>query len=232
MEKISRAIILAAGYGSRLEPVSKNVPKPLIRVNGIVMIESIIESLLDAGIKDIIIVVGYLKEQFIYLNKKYNVKLIENKFYNKSNNISSLFSCKDFLDKASYIIEGDQIIYNKDIFKSNNVKNSGYFVHKICSFSKEWILEVEKNKIVNCYKNGNDKGWELHGVSKWNANDLKKIKSFLEKYFYDYSNVFWDEIALVLKKEDFNLTIFEINKDDLVEIDTYDELRRIDSSYE
>ena len=94
MEKISRAIILAAGYGSRLEPVSKNVPKPLIRVNGIVMIESIIESLLDAGIKDIIIVVGYLKEQFIYLNKKYNVKLIENKFYNKSNNISSLFSSK------------------------------------------------------------------------------------------------------------------------------------------
>ena len=108
------AIIVAAGFGSRLRPLTYSTPKPLIEVFNQPMIEKNIEFLLEKGIDDINVIVGYAKERFEYLREKYQgVKLIYNEKYNEYNNIYSLYLVKDYLED-SYIIEG-AFLYNKKI---------------------------------------------------------------------------------------------------------------------
>lgn len=117
MNKIKRAIIMASGLGTRLHPLTLTVPKPLLRVGGVVMIESIIDGLLANNISEIHIVTGHLKDCFSYLPDKYpnaDIDLIFNEYYQECNNISSLYVARNFLDETM-IIDGDQIIKNQKV---------------------------------------------------------------------------------------------------------------------
>lgn len=76
-----RAIILAAGMGSRLRPLTLNTPKPLIKINNESIIERQIKFIREIGINEIIVVTGYLKEEFEFLKEKYGVKIIYNDKY-------------------------------------------------------------------------------------------------------------------------------------------------------
>lgn len=84
MEKVNKAIIMAAGLGNRLFPVTNNTPKPMVKVNVVRMIDTIIDALHENGITEIYIVVGYLKDQFEKLNDKYNgLDFIINPYFEK-----------------------------------------------------------------------------------------------------------------------------------------------------
>ena len=125
MHKVTKAIIMAAGLGKRMQPVTLETPKPLIKVNGVRMIDTVIRGLHANGITDIYIVIGYLKEQFKILTEEYSgVTLIENPFYGTCNNISSLYVARAYLEDT-IILDGDQIIYNSDIL-SPEFERSGY----------------------------------------------------------------------------------------------------------
>ncbi|NLA73501.1 MAG: NTP transferase domain-containing protein, partial [Clostridiales bacterium] len=107
--KVDNAIILAAGFGSRFVPLTYETPKGLLEVKGKPMLERQIEQVLEKGIEEIIIVVGYMKERFDYLIDKYNVKLVYNPEFSTKNNLASLYCVRDFL-KNSYILVADNWI--------------------------------------------------------------------------------------------------------------------------
>ena len=117
MHKAERAIIMAAGMGNRMKPVTLSTPKPLIQVNGRRMIDTVIEGLHNNGIFEIYVVVGYLKDKFKPLEEQYEgLTLVENPYFDTCNNISSLYAVRDKIENA-IILDGDQIIYNDKILK-------------------------------------------------------------------------------------------------------------------
>ena len=122
---------MASGLGTRLRPLTLTVPKPLLKVGGVVMIESIIDGLLANNISEIHIVTGYLKDCFSYLPDKYpnaDIDLIFNEYYQECNNISSLYVTRNFLDETM-IIDGDQIIKNQKVltpFILHKVRTNGF----------------------------------------------------------------------------------------------------------
>lgn len=233
MSNVERAIILAAGKGTRLKPITLTTPKPLIEVNGKRMIETIIDALVENNIKEIYIVLGYMKEKFYYLKNKYsNIKFIENSYYDECNNISSLYVARDFLENC-IIMDADQIVYNKKML-FREFEYSGYCCSWEKNYTKEWVLSTDNDGIViNCSTNGGKDGWKLYSVSRWNANDGIKLKKLLVEEFINKRNryIYWDDIALNIYPEEFELKVYEINEKDLLEIDSIDELSQVDLRY-
>ena len=229
---IERAIIMAAGFGSRLNPATSNTPKPLVKVNGQRMIDSIVSALHDNEIYEIYVVVGYLKEQFYEWVKQYNgITIIENPLFDKCNNISSLYAARDHIENA-IIIDGDQIISDSSIF-DRNFNRSGYN----CTWSEdetnEWLMTVENNVVIKCSRTGGSKGWQLFGISRWTKEDGKKLKRHLEVEFDKNKNhqIYWDDVALFCHLEDYKLGIYPMKDKSVIEIDSFEELCAIDSSY-
>ncbi len=231
MNKVERAIIMAAGLGKRMQPLTLKTPKPLICINGEPMIESIIKALQQNGIEEIHIVVGYLKEQFDYLKEKYKVDLIENPYFNKYNNISSLFVARDYIEN-SIILDGDQIVKNPDILKKE-FELSGYNAVWTETDTDEWLMQVEDGVVKSCSRNGGKRGWQLFSVSRWTKEDGNKLKHDLEKEFLENGNtdIYWDDVAMFCHFENYKLGIYEMNKNDIVEVDSIKELSEIDSTY-
>lgn len=113
--RVKRAVFIAARFGSRLVPITLNTPKPLIRVKGKRLIDSLLDAVIAAGIEEIYIVRGYLTEQFDQLLYKYPmIKFIENPAYNESNNISSIVWA-NYLLRNAYVLEADLLPYNKKL---------------------------------------------------------------------------------------------------------------------
>lgn len=231
MNRVKRAIILAAGEGSRLRPITLNTPKPLVVVNGKRIIDTIIDGLHVNGINEIYIVVGYQKEKFYILKEKYpNIVIIENKEYATTNNISSLYLARDYIEDC-IIMDADQIIFNNDILKTEFNK-SGYSCAWVNSYTKEWLVNINNDKVIDhCNKNGGLKGWRLYSVSRWNKEDGEKLRRCLELEYKKNRDIYWDEIVLFIHRKEFELELYEVNKEDIIEIDTVEELIELDKSY-
>lgn len=232
MHKAVRAIIMAAGKGERMHPLTEKVPKPLIRVNGRRMIDSVIEGLRANGIFEIYIVVGHLKEQFEELKILYpGVELIENPYYETCNNISSLYAVRDHLENCM-ILDGDQIIYDPSIL-APEFERSGYNAVWTDEETTEWLMTVENGIVTGCSRTGGSRGWQLYSISRWSAEDGAKLKKHLELEFDVKKNrqIYWDDVAMFCHPEEYTLGIRPMRAEDIIEIDSLEELIAADPTY-
>lgn len=231
--RVKRAIIMAAGFGNRMKPVTLKTPKPLVRVNGVRMIDTVINGLHENGIYEIYIVVGYLKEQFQTLTDEYEgITLIENPYYRECNNISSLYVARDHIEEAM-ILDGDQIIYNNKIL-SPEFDRSGYNSVWTDGQTDEWLQTVENGVVTSCSRTGGKCGWQLYSISRWTKEDGLRLKKHIELEFETNANrqIYWDDVALFCYPEEYELGIRPMKKEDIIEVDDLNELIALDKSYE
>ena len=204
MNKLERAIIMAAGIGKRMQPVTLEIPKPLVKVNGTRMIDTVIQGLHKNGITEIYVEVRYQKEKFATLKEEYpNLKLIENPYYDTCNNISSLYVAREHIEN-SIILDGDQIIYNSNILEPE-FEYSGYNAVWTEKLTDEWLMEVEKGFVKHCSRTGGTKGWQLFSISRWSKEDARKLKRHLEIEFEEKKNrqIYWDDLAMFCYPEEY-----------------------------
>ena len=228
---VKRAIIMAAGIGRRMQPLTFETPKPLVKVNGVKMIDTVVDGLRTNGISEIYVVVGHLKEQFLEWGKEKGVQIIENPYYDTCNNISSLYVAREHLGDC-IILDGDQIIYNPAILDSHFTL-SGYNAVWREGETNEWLMDVEDGVVKSCSRTGGSRGWQLYSISRWTSEDGERLRRHLE-YEFDRGNrqIYWDDVAMFCHFEDYKLGIREMKSSDIIEIDGLDELVAIDHSYQ
>ena len=228
---VKRAIIMAAGLGNRMKPLTLKTPKPLIKVNGKRMIDSVVDALEANGIREIYVVVGHLKEQFYtWAKERDGIQIIENPYYNTCNNIASLYVAREHLEDC-IILDGDQIIFNPRILDPHFTL-SGYNAVWCEGNTNEWLMKVENGVVQSCSRTGGTGGWQLYSVSRWNAEDGRKLRKHLE-FEFERGNrdIYWDDVAMFCHFDEYTLGIKEMQYDDIIEIDDFDELVAIDKSY-
>ena len=233
-EKVSvvkRAIIMAAGTGKRMMPLTLEVPKPLVKVNGVRMIDTVVDGLYENNIYDIYVVVGHLKNQFYeWANGKTGVTIIENPYYRTCNNISSLFVAREYLEDC-IILDGDQYIYNSNILDAR-FTYSGYNAVWCENTTDEWLLTVDNGLITGCSRTGGINGWQLYSISRWTAKDGRKLRKHLEHEFNSGNKqLYWDDVVMFCHFNEYKLGIRKMENGDVIEIDDLDELIQIDKSY-
>lgn len=218
------AIILAAGMGTRLRPLTNDRPKCLVAVNGVPMVERQIQFLKEKGIDDITLISGYKAESLAYLKDRYGVDIVFNDRYDTCNNINSLYIVKERF-RDTYVLEGD-VYMDKNVLLSE-VSQSTYFARKK-KYENEWGLEVNNSNRLVKINIGAGEGFLMSGISYWKKEDCQKIISHMEDVYAtkDYTNLYWDNMVLDIYPE-LDIHVREI--EGIYEIDTPEELKEVEN---
>jgi len=229
--RAKRAVFIAAGFGSRLVPITLNTPKPLVRVHGKRIIDTLIDACLEAGIDDIYIVRGYLAEQFDQLLYKYPmIKFLENPIYNEANNISSALIARHMLSNA-YVLEADLLLSNPSIIQKYHYSSDFLAIRK--DRTDDWCFEVENGIIVE-QKVGGENCWQMVGISYWSESDGQKLAEDIPFVFAmpGGKERYWEQVPICYRKENYTVEVVECYDADILEIDTFRELKAIDKAYD
>lgn len=228
--RVKRAVIFAAGFGLRMIPVTLDVPKPLVEVNGIRIIDRLIDALVAKDITDITVVRGYLKEKFDVLLTKYPfLNFVDNDSYETENNISSALLAGEKVDNC-YICAGDLLVSNPAVIKKYHYRSN--YLASFALETDDWCFDFNKGFAEN-YRKGGTYCFNQYEIAYWNAEDSKKLREdwATEYEKEDGKDLFWEFIPLVRCKEKYEVEIRECSKADIMEIDNFYELCEIDTSY-
>ncbi|MDR5588580.1 sugar phosphate nucleotidyltransferase [Clostridium aquiflavi] len=221
-----RAILVAAGMGTRLRPLTNTIPKSLVEVNGISLLERQIINLKEIGIDEIVVLTGYLHEKFDNLVKKYNLIKIINDKYDVYNNIYTMYLAREYLHDA-FVIDADNYI-NKNFLPKAKPEHSEYYSACKENIVGEWILKYdESDKLyrVDIGKDGNEPDYIMSGASYWSEKDGKviaeKIAQKVEQE--EFKDLYWDDIV-VENLNNLDIYVNKIGCNDIFEIDSLEDL--------
>ena len=231
--RAKRVVFIAAGFGSRLVPITFNTPKPLVRVHGVRIIDRLIDACLEAGINEIYVVRGYLAELFDQLLYKYPmIKFLENPLYNEANNISSALVARYLLSNA-YVFEADLLISNPKIIRKYHYSSDFLAIKK--ERTDDWCFRVKDGVIAEEKVGGEgDDIWQMVGISYWNEIDGHKLSQDIPDVYASPGGRerYWEQVPLVYRKEHYAVQVLPCTEEDIVEIDTFKELKAIDKTYD
>lgn len=228
---MKNAIILAAGKSNRFAPFTYEKPKGLFRVKGEILIERQIEQLRAAGVKDIYVVVGYMKEKFFYLEKKYGVNLLINNTFAEKGNLYSLYVARKFLANT-FICCADHY-FKENPFLDENLNNISY---RACSYRlgkfREFAIEYSDADVITDIAVGGENKMAMVGHAYFNQGFSKHFRRFMEQEINDFgiSSMFWEEFYAKHRKE---LTLYkkEYQIQDILEFDNIEDLCQFDSEF-
>ena len=217
------AIILAAGFGMRMVPINTETPKGLLEIKGERLIECTIRQLHEVGITEIYVVVGFMKEQYEYLIDEYGVDLIVAPDYASKNNLHSLKTAADHLSN-SYIIPCD-IWCEKNPYSRNELY-SWYMVSDLVDDDSTVRVNRKQELVVQKEQAG---GNAMIGICYLLEAEAAIVRERLEELGRDsrYDGAFWEET--LYRKDRMIVTARVVHAADAVEINTYEQLREIDS---
>lgn len=209
-------VILSAGMGTRLMPLTKEIPKPLLEVNGMTLLERMIRNLMNENVRQFIVIVGYNKQKVIDLAPKLEEKhsisitILENEKYDTTNTSVSTYIASKYLEENLaedfILVNGDNVVDPEIIARIAERKNTSLIVDNVKDLNEESFKLIIKNETFNEEKtiaNGTIKeiGKEIDipsstgefiGVSKVSKNDLAKFNSILEGLIEEDEQNYYD----------------------------------------
>lgn len=228
--RVDNAIILAAGMSTRFVPVSYELPKGLISVKGDVLVERLIEQLQEAGVREIVLVVGYMMDKFFYLRDKYGVKLVVNNEYATKNTHSSIYAARDYL--------GNTYICCSDNYYPKNMFHAYEYRAFYCSIYLPGISHVERaftfdsdGLVIDTNKPSHDQ-WIMYGHAYYDKEFTRRFKPILKSYYgrpgIEY--MYWETIYAENVKE-LPMYVQMCADSDILEFDSMEELKAFDPDF-
>ena len=228
--KVKHAIILAAGMSTRFAPFSYEKPKGLTVVKGEVLIERQIRQLKEAGIDEIILVLGHMMEKFLYLTEKYNVKIVVNNDYQYKNTHSSIYYSRDFLEN-SYICCADNY-FPQSVFHTYEYRS----IYSVLYMPGVWrgergVITNENGLIVETQRPSVDK-WVMNGFAYFNEEFGTKFKRILEEMWNTpgADGLYWEQVYAEHVKE-LPLYAVKYKDSEVMEFDSVSELEVFDPDF-
>lgn len=229
--RVKKAVIFGAGFGSRMMPATADRPKPLVTVNGVRILDTLLDALVAVGIRDITVVGGYRFEKMAALKEKYPfIRLLNNPKYEEENNISSALTAIDYFVGGGYLCEADLYLSNPEL-----IRKYQYCTNILGSWSVEtddWCFQSADGCVAD-YKKGGTYCYNYYGISYWTDEDSRKLAADWVELYGEPSGkeLFWEFAPFVNRKENYKVEIRPCRKQDIIEIDNYYELSQLDPSY-
>lgn len=227
------AILMAAGLGSRMKPLTDTTAKPLVAVNGTPLIETVLSALDRRGVSDIYVVVGYKKEQFSELVPRHpNVHLIENPEFATKNNINSIaVAAREMASADCFVCEADLFLPDSNVL-CRDLRHSGYFGRMVEGGSDDWIFETDTDRRILAIHKGGVDCYNMVGISFFKQADAARIATAVADRVQDgdWAQKFWDDVVDELVKQDLDLVVHEVQNGEIVECDTIEDLMQLEAS--
>lgn len=228
--KKRNAIIMAAGTSSRFVPLSAECPKGLVEVKGEVLIERQIRQLIEAGITDISLVVGYKADMFDYLRGKYGVKIVLNEDFARYNNTSSLIRVIDKLNNT-FVCSSDNY-FPENVFIKDS-EDSYYSALYAEGETNEYCLMTNADDYITDVRVGGRDAWYMVGHVFFNYEFSEVFrKIMIDEYKNETTRLgYWEDLYIRYIDQLPKMKINRYKEGEIKEFDSLDELRLFDGSY-
>lgn len=229
--RVTRAVILAAGFGSRMMPATADRPKPMVTVNGVRIIDTLLDALTAAGVRDITVVGGYRFDRLRELLARYPfLKLVENTEYERCNNISSVMAALEAIRGGCYLCEADLLLREKSLVTPYQYESN--ILGSYAEETDDWCYRMDDGCVTD-YRKGNTCCYNYYGISYWTAADCDRLRRDFAEVWDEPGgrDRFWEFVPFVLRRDGYRVRIRPCRRQDITEIDSYEELRQLDESY-